>query len=116
MTTDLTKPVRTRSGLDVRILCTDAPGVFPIKGFYIGNDGESYVCSWSIEGRICHGHKLSLDLVNAPETTKRYVPVWPSNCFRDKVGAGEFVDEGTPILELTYEGDRLSAVRIVEDE
>src|ERR1700759_4239628 len=62
MTIDFTKPVRTKSGLAVRIFCTDAPGTYPIFGLVDGFDGTT---SWCIDGRFSRlGSDHELDLVN----------------------------------------------------
>ena len=62
MTIDFTKPVQTRDGRKVRILCTDGPGDTPIIGLV---DGNSYPSIWKEGGK----HASSpTDLVNVPET------------------------------------------------
>lgn len=121
--TDLTKPVRTRSGLDVRILCTDAPGDFPVRGEFINDEDAAVSRAWAKDGRyLASGLEHPRDLVNVPETTKRYVVLGPYtngrfiNNARDAVMLCKNVGGNSSTIELTYEGDRLSAVRIVEDE
>lgn len=114
--TDLTKPVRTRSGLDVRILCTDAPGDYPVEGEYLQDD-DWVMGTWTTEGRYWLSGVSefdNLDLINVPETTKRYTSVWPGVGLPTKE-AERISGGGYPIIELTYEGDKLTAVKIVED-
>jgi len=58
------KKYTTRNGREVRLLCTDRGGNFPIVGLVGGE-----VCCWSPEGKFT---KLSFasdsDLIEAPET------------------------------------------------
>lgn len=71
---DFTKPVRTRSGLPVRILCTDAKGVWPAVGLIKHPSGHEETCCWRDDGR--HSYLLSgYDLVQAPNT-KTVAFVW----------------------------------------
>lgn len=65
---DLTKPVQTRSGCPVRILCTDRKGGdFPVAALLMTADGSESYQSYTAEGRVYTGEKSSaLDLINAP--------------------------------------------------
>lgn len=76
---DLTKPVQTRDGRPVRILCTDCPGdSHPIVGI-IG----TAVCRWSMDGEAVLSNiewaaPEQWRLVNVPEKPKsvvRYVAI-----------------------------------------
>jgi len=70
---DFTKPVQTKDGRKVRILCTDAPGDYPVVGL-LGNTPYS----WTIDGKYNRGllvHDLR-DLVNAPRKEYRVVSPW----------------------------------------
>ena len=68
---DLTKPVQTRGGCQVRILCTDA-GIGSRKGGVVGilyeDDGHESVRTWLADG--VHGREYgygdTMDLVNVP--------------------------------------------------
>ncbi len=54
---DMTKKYKTRDGRDVRILCVDGPGPFPVAGF-VGD----IVGQWTAEGRyIGTGFGLECD-------------------------------------------------------
>jgi len=65
---DLNKPIQTRDGWDVRILCADKHGNFPICGILKTNNGEEYLRAWTINGSFCSGEYPSPhDLVNIPE-------------------------------------------------
>jgi hypothetical protein len=71
MSIDFTKPVQTRGGRGVRILCTDGPWqCFPVIGFA---DGDIHPRMWTVSGycnsgndRICDN-----DLVNVPPPKKK---------------------------------------------
>ena len=58
---DLTKPVQTRDGRPVRILCSDAPGDWCIVGLI----GEK-VLSWQANGQYSTLRESQADLVNVP--------------------------------------------------
>lgn len=63
---DFTKPVTTKGGRKVRILCTDGPNkYYPVIGLL---EGEDVVETWTLDGQyLTHeeeGHNL--DLVNTP--------------------------------------------------
>mgnify|MGYP001594513988 CR=1 FL=1 len=67
MSLDFTKPVQTRDGRKVRILCTDAHCTFlgnpqPIVGF--AADGPPM--TWSSEGVFDNGATPECDLINVP--------------------------------------------------
>lgn len=69
-TLDLTKPVQTRSGLPVRILCTDRKHEeFKVVGLYLNSSGVEVPESWTTDGTFSFlAGGSSLDLVNAPAT------------------------------------------------
>lgn len=72
---DLTKPVQTRDGRNVRVLCTDGPGELPVVGF-IG--GGAVAIQWPVDGRYPGGGARDLDLINAPRTFERWFNVYAS--------------------------------------
>lgn len=67
---DFTKPLRTRDGRKVRILCTDRKGWTPIVGLIIDDSGET-IETWSSDGAFKRdGSKNNpLDLVNSNDGT-----------------------------------------------
>lgn len=67
MTIDLSKKYRTRDGRDVRILCTDAPGEYPVIGYAINSDASIILCKWMREGRYQVIDWPCLDLVEVRE-------------------------------------------------
>lgn len=125
MALDLTKPVQTCDGRAVTILTTTAKQSCPVIGL-IHEEGQDRVSAWTEAG--CHQHHplKGLNLVNAPETVKRYLPVYDDGSAGDlsngalKKGYAtprESVAETDPtaryILELVYLGKRLGSVSII---
>ena len=67
---DLTKPVQTRDGCKVRILCADRKGTaYPIVGLIEreGGEGVERVVSWTLTGGVINGNCRCIDdLINVP--------------------------------------------------
>ncbi len=75
---DFTKPIQTRDGRKVRILCTDGNGEYPIAG-YIENHPTP--TTWLPDGRMYKNTEMWYgDLINPP--IKRKVEFWV-NTFDD---------------------------------
>lgn len=91
---DLTKPVQTRDGRPVRILCADARfGTgYTIVGL-IDNGGADTWCSWKPSGfALQDGKERNYDLINVPPKPVKYYAhvyrrpngcVWIGNCGAD---------------------------------
>lgn len=80
MSLDLTKPVQTRDGRAVRILCTDRKGKYPIIGLMPDRDDGSceMLISWSGDGHYGGAANYkALDLVNVPQVIEGWVNVYP---------------------------------------
>lgn len=74
MSIDFNKPVRTKGGYPVRILCTDKKGDYPVIGL-IGSD--EVVCTWRLDGSYGSAGQYSADsLENVPEVVERWVNVY----------------------------------------
>ena len=66
------KPVCTRDGHSVRIICFDAKrGNYPIIAL-VENKGEEVVVSYNLDGRYCNDNNDELDLFMAPEKHEGY--------------------------------------------
>jgi len=64
---DFTKPVQTRDGKPVRILCTDMNNpVYPIVGL-VNYGREEHVITWTIEGQMVDGSASPGDLFQVEE-------------------------------------------------
>lgn len=69
---DFTKPVQTRDGRSVRILCTDRKSYsHEVVGLVESEEGIEYLYSWSLNGKR-FGLEESLNLVNVPEKKTIY--------------------------------------------
>lgn len=70
---DFTKPVQTRDGRPVRILCTERKhDSYPVVGL-IEICGKECFYTWDLNGRYCeHYNNNNLDLVNVPEKKTVY--------------------------------------------
>jgi hypothetical protein len=93
MTFDPTKPVQTRSGKSVRILCTDRKGDYPIVGLTLEQEepeeDEEQVDSWQANGHYAFGHGTSsLDLINVPERTELFFNVYGVGELQTTFGRG----------------------------
>jgi hypothetical protein len=79
MAIDWTKPVQTRDGRKVRVLCTDGPDLrYPVIGVA---DGGLCPETWTIDGvHFANGVPSDLDIINTPDppvTVTRWVNVYP---------------------------------------
>ena len=77
---DWTKPVRTKDGRAVRVLCTDGPGVYQVIGLV---DGECRAWSWTLGGIQNTGTTGPCDLENVPQRIQR--EYW-ANIYSDGAG------------------------------
>lgn len=68
---DLTKPVRTKDGQEVRIYATDAGGTYPIHGAMAGKEGRWVHYTWTLSGSAdVYSPNHAWDLVNVPERVR----------------------------------------------
>jgi hypothetical protein len=80
MTLDLTKPVQTRDGRKVRIVCTDYANTYKrpiiglIAGFDDGRFGHEMMQVYALDGTCT---TAAQDLVNVPE--KRWLNIYTNN-------------------------------------
>lgn len=126
MALDFSKPVQTRSGLKVTILTTEARSNWPVAGLIHDQGADTLTC-WTNDGLHQFGggaHKF--DLVQVPETVKRYLPVYDDGsvgnhlagpALRGYASACSTLEDTDPharyILELVYLGKRLESVGII---
>jgi hypothetical protein len=69
---DLTKPVQTREGHKVRILCTNrAGGLYPIVALVDEGRGIEVTGSWTRDGLNVVGDPSPRDLINVPPPTTK---------------------------------------------
>ena len=72
MNIDMNKKYKTRSGLPVRILCTNAGGKYPIAGLI---DNKS-VFQWLPNGRCAFSSQSDNDLIEVKEKKVMWVNVY----------------------------------------
>ena len=125
MALDFTKPVQTRSGLKVTILTTEARSNWPVIGL-IHEPAKDTGCVWTLKGAFRADEPSEFDLVQVPETFKRYLPVYDDGSAGDLNSGALKKGYATPwesvsatdpsaryILELVYLGKRLESVRVI---
>lgn len=91
---DFTRPVQTRDGRAVRILCTDASTSLtgsgtpqPVVGII---DGYSSPQMWCLDGRYWpHVRMHDSDLIQASEIRTRWVNVYPAGTNEDYLHTNE---------------------------
>lgn len=82
---DLTKPVQTRDGRAVRILCTDAQGQFPVVALVTDQEGKEQVVMYTANGRLyLEGFDSNFDLVNV-KTEPKPMWEWYANLYPQKL-------------------------------
>lgn len=79
---DLTKPVQTRDGRPVRILCHDFVSPLSIVYAVKNNDCSEFLSSCYPDGRVTLDHTTQRDLINVPPKPAKYYV----NVFRDSDG------------------------------
>ena len=65
---NLDKPVQTKDGRKVRMICTDRKGPYPLVG--LTDPGEEWLHTWTKDGKFYKDstEPKPTDLINAPET------------------------------------------------
>lgn len=73
---------KTRDGRKARVLCTDAPSLYPVRGYVLSAIGDCYTESWKLDGAANSEERDDRDLiepwVDAPKTKK--VKMAPALC------------------------------------
>lgn len=116
MKLDITKPVQTRDGRPVRILCTDKKGNYPVVGLVTNNDGSETVNSYRHDGVYYSAGVSDADLVNAPERKERWLnmyppslghSVYPEFCTVRTAADKQAGPNRIGILHIVYEDDKV---------
>lgn len=112
MTFDPKKPVQTRDGRKVRIVCTDAKASdqYPILALVEEQSGYECTVLYSESGRYraSKSDEHPLDLVNVPEATYRWMNVYKGN----QIGAACQSREEADKVARSYHRNRVSIVQI----
>ena len=75
MMIDFNKPVQTRDGRKVRVLCADGRGDHPVVGYVAC---QNYLYSWRLSGHRYNTDETTItDLINVPETRVVWVNMYP---------------------------------------
>ena len=89
---DLTKPVQTRGGRAVRILCTDrkrpSDPDYCVFGLVMAEDGTEVANSWNINGETW-SNETDMALINVPPPVakrKGWLNIYPWNSTRADTG------------------------------
>jgi len=107
---DWTKPVQTRDGRKVRVLCTDANnGEYPVIAL-VAHESRDTVVSYRTNGGSCIGRTSAVDAINVPEQVHRWINVcsdghslWTSRALADEYCTSKRIG----VIELVVEGDRI---------
>lgn len=80
MSIDFTKPLQTRDGKKVRLLCTDAREPYPVIALI---EETKLPGCFTSDGRDTRGSESSWDLINVPEEVMvdRWMNVYPESAF-----------------------------------
>ena len=103
---DWTKPVRTKDGRAVRVLCTDGPGDYPVVGFV---DGYNRAGAWALTGKNADIPGRDFDLENAPQRIQREYWV---NVYENRINSGYDTKE---VANKFAAPGRLACVKITID-
>ena len=110
---DFTKPVQTRDGKPVRVLCTDKAGGHCIVGI-VQHDTCDTVRTWTKDGLYWKASVSKYDLVQAPVKRSVWLNMYPDRVisYKDKVNADmHAMQDRVACIEVHYtEGEGLEDV------
>ena len=110
------KPVITRCGYTVRIICWDAKsfvrGVcYPITALVMFADGSELIVGYTLQGTSYNSKKHELDLMMKSEKHVGWINIYPSKCDEYEGGCSQiYLSEAIAISE-ECEG-RIATVKI----
>ena len=112
------RKVVTRSGMPVRIICTDAVGSHPIVGLIKRSNGLESACRFYEYGNIDKNRECENDLFFSPEKKEGYI-----NLYRTKLGIGMFnssfyimAKEDAEIEASKYPDDFIATAKVTWEE
>lgn len=112
MTLDFSKPIITRDGRAVRILCTDGPGNEPV----IGIVGDS-VLSWHKDGKhFVGGGPSGADLINQPVKRRGWANLYKDRNGRYVTGERVYDTEEEARMKKGFPGRYVATVQLSEWE
>lgn len=74
---------KTRDGRKACVLCVDAPGCKPAKGYVISGNGESYSCGWFLTGRYNFSEQCPQDLMEPWRDPVKFEKIFWADCLRE---------------------------------
>ena len=101
------RKVVTRDGRNVRIICTDAKGDYPVIGLIRSLDNEDYPWRFRMDGAILENEENDSDLLFYPEKKEGYM-----NIYRSKLG---IVPNQTSFCVLSKEEAEREAAKYPDD-
>ena len=115
---DFNKPVQTRDGRKVRILCTDANSAFPVVGLIIDGGEFDTLETWDSTG-CCYEKRTADedDLINVPERVERWVNVYGHDLGAVRSSRAEADKQSSSpgrsgVIRITYEDGKPVAVAL----
>lgn len=123
MALDLTKPVQTRDGRPVRILCTDRKSTLmdkPVVGLVTNKSGSEILDFWSLTGAKGTSIACEGDLVNVPERKSKWMNMYGgelggffhSSRQACEESAQRRSSQRTEVVELIFEDGALTSTLI----
>lgn len=110
---DFNKPVQTRDGRKVRILCTDRASDHSVVGLVMNHiHGKEELLSWDCEGYRRQYQPEPGDLVNVPERLERILCVDSMNSLLIQFHPGSVPSKMCPNIRITYEDGKPVAVAL----
>lgn len=91
--------VETRSGREVRILCTDIKNCYSIVAAIMCEDGEESITVYDADGHFCTGSENNCDLVIVEEEPER----WAEDM--DAIGEGWYIGTARVHKNMFYLND-----------
>ena len=101
------RKVVTRSGMPVKIICTDAVGSHPIVGLVKRSNGLESACRFYEYGNVDKNRECENDLFFAPVKREGYI-----NIYRSKLG---IVPNQTSFCVLSKEDAEIEAAKYPDD-
>ena len=113
-----TRKVVTRDGKNVRIICTDAKGDYPVIGLIRSLDNEDYPWRFRMDGAILENEENENDLFFDVEKKEGYI-----NLYRSKLGIashqtsfGILSKEQAEIEAAEYPDDFIATAKVTWEE
>lgn len=85
--TSPSKRLVTRMGLEVRIICTDKLGGYPVCALIKDDNGDEFFRSYTSDGIFYDGHNSNDDLFFAPEKKEGWINIYKTKQSRYTLGS-----------------------------